>query len=70
MERMSAFILVLSYPSNQILRIIFDQISALHKSVRGSSPDGALYWLCRMLDGGANPRYLARRIVRMAWEDS
>ena len=47
----------------------YDQISALHKSVRGSSPDGALYWLCRMLDGGADPRYLARRIVRMAWED-
>ena len=46
-----------------------DQISALHKSVRGSSPDAALYWLCRMLDGGADPRYLARRIVRMAWED-
>ena len=47
----------------------YDQISALHKSVRGSSADGALYWLCRMLDGGADPRYLARRIVRMAWED-
>jgi putative ATPase len=47
----------------------YDQISALHKSVRGSSPDGALYWLCRMLDGGADPRYLSRRIVRMAWED-
>ena len=47
----------------------YDQISALHKSVRGSSPDAALYWLCRMLDGGADPRYLARRIVRMAWED-
>ncbi|MCY0387471.1 replication-associated recombination protein A [Robbsia sp. Bb-Pol-6] len=47
----------------------YDQISALHKSVRGSSPDGALYWLCRMLDGGADPKYLARRIVRMAWED-
>lgn len=47
----------------------YDQISALHKSVRGSSPDGALYWLTRMLDGGADPRYLARRIVRMAWED-
>lgn len=47
----------------------YDQISALHKSVRGSSPDGALYWLCRMLDGGADPRYLARRIIRMAWED-
>ncbi|MDR3426360.1 replication-associated recombination protein A [Silvimonas sp.] len=47
----------------------YDQISALHKSVRGSSPDGAVYWLTRMLDGGADPRYLARRIVRMAWED-
>lgn len=47
----------------------YDQISALHKSVRGSSPDGALYWLCRMLDGGADPKYLARRIIRMAWED-
>ncbi len=47
----------------------YDQISALHKAVRGSHPDAALYWLCRMLDGGADPRYLARRIVRMAWED-
>lgn len=47
----------------------YDQISALHKSVRGSSPDASLYWLCRMLDGGADPGYLARRIVRMAWED-
>jgi putative ATPase len=47
----------------------YDQISALHKSVRGSSPDAALYWFTRMLDGGADPRYLARRIVRMAWED-
>ncbi len=47
----------------------YDQISALHKSVRGSHPDAALYWLCRMLDGGADPRYLSRRIVRMAWED-
>lgn len=47
----------------------YDQISALHKSVRGSNPDAALYWLCRMLDGGANPTYLVRRIVRMAWED-
>ena len=47
----------------------YDQISALHKSVRGSAPDAALYWFCRMLDGGADPRYLARRIVRMAWED-
>lgn len=47
----------------------YDQISALHKSVRGSSPDAALYWFCRMIDGGADPKYLARRIVRMAWED-
>lgn len=46
-----------------------DQISALHKSVRGSNPDAALYWLCRMLDGGADAKYLSRRIVRMAWED-
>ncbi|BEV73803.1 MULTISPECIES: replication-associated recombination protein A [unclassified Paludibacterium] len=47
----------------------YDQISALHKSVRGSNPDAAVYWLTRMLDGGADPRYLARRLVRMAWED-
>jgi putative ATPase len=47
----------------------YDQISALHKSVRGSHPDAALYWLCRMLDGGVDPRYLSRRIIRMAWED-
>ena len=47
----------------------YNQISALHKSVRGSHPNAALYWLCRMLDGGADPHYLARRIVRMAWED-
>ena len=47
----------------------YDQISALHKSVRGSDPDAAVYWFSRMLDGGADPRYLARRIVRMAWED-
>ena len=47
----------------------YDQISALHKSVRGSHPDAALYWLCRMLDGGADARYLMRRVVRMAWED-
>lgn len=47
----------------------YDQISALHKSVRGSDPDAALYWFCRMLDGGADPHYLARRIIRMAWED-
>jgi putative ATPase len=47
----------------------YDQISALHKSVRGSDPDAALYWLVRMLDGGADPLYLGRRIVRMAIED-
>ena len=47
----------------------YDQISALHKSVRGSDPDASLYWFCRMLNGGADPRYLARRIIRMAWED-
>jgi putative ATPase len=47
----------------------YDQISALHKSVRGSSPDAALYWFLRMLDGGADPLYLGRRIVRMAIED-
>jgi len=47
----------------------YDQISALHKSVRGSSPDGALYWLARMIDGGCDPLYIARRVVRMASED-
>ena len=47
----------------------YDQISALHKSVRGSDPDAALYWFCCMLDGGVDPHYLARRIVRMSWED-
>jgi len=47
----------------------YDSISALHKSVRGSDPDAALYWLARMLDGGADPRYLARRVLRMASED-
>jgi putative ATPase len=47
----------------------YDQISALHKSVRGSDPDASLYWFCRMLDGGADPRYLARRMIRMASED-
>ncbi|RJG00539.1 replication-associated recombination protein A [Noviherbaspirillum sedimenti] len=47
----------------------YDQISALHKSVRGSNPDAALYWLVRMLDGGTDPRYLSRRLVRMATED-
>ena len=47
----------------------YDTISALHKSVRGSDPDAALYWFARMLDGGAEPRYLARRLIRMASED-
>ncbi len=47
----------------------YDQISALHKSVRGSDPDAALYWYARMLDGGADPRYIARRVTRMAIED-
>jgi putative ATPase len=47
----------------------YDQISALHKSVRGSSPDAALYWLARMLDGGADPLYIARRVIRMSSED-
>lgn len=47
----------------------YDQISALHKSVRGSDPNGALYWLARMLDGGCDPRYIARRLIRMAVED-
>ncbi len=47
----------------------YDQISALHKSIRGSSPDGALYWFARMLDGGCDPLYIARRVVRMASED-
>jgi putative ATPase len=47
----------------------YDQISALHKSVRGSDPDAALYWFARMLDGGCDPRYIARRVVRMASED-
>ena len=47
----------------------YDQISALHKAVRGTDPDAALYWLCRMLDGGCDPRYVARRVLRMASED-
>jgi putative ATPase len=47
----------------------YDQISALHKSVRGSDPDAALYWMCRMLDGGADPLYVGRRLIRMASED-
>lgn len=49
--------------------LFYEQISALHKSVRGSSPDGALYWFTRMLDGGCDPLYVARRVVRMASED-
>lgn len=49
--------------------MFYDQISALHKAVRGSAPDAALYWFCRMLDGGCDPLYLARRVVRMASED-
>ena len=49
--------------------LFYDQISALHKSVRGSSPDGALYWMTRMLDGGCDPIYIARRLVRIASED-
>jgi putative ATPase len=47
----------------------YDQISALHKAVRGTDPDAALYWFCRMLDGGCDPLYIARRVVRMAMED-
>lgn len=49
--------------------VFYDQISALHKSVRGSDPDGSLYWLCRMLDGGCDPLYVARRLARIASED-
>jgi putative ATPase len=49
--------------------LFYDQISALHKAVRGSDPDASLYWLCRMLDGGCDPRYVARRVLRMASED-
>lgn len=49
--------------------IFYEQISALHKSIRGSSPDAALYWFCRMLDGGADPRYIGRRLIRLASED-
>lgn len=49
--------------------LFYEQISALHKSVRGTDPDAALYWLCRMLDGGCDPLYIARRVVRMATED-
>jgi len=49
--------------------LFYEQISAMHKSVRGSNPDAALYWMCRMLDGGCDPIYVARRVVRMASED-
>ena len=49
--------------------VFYDQISALHKAVRGTAPDAALYWLCRMLDGGCDPMYIARRVARMASED-
>ncbi|MDZ7748990.1 MAG: replication-associated recombination protein A [Halofilum sp. (in: g-proteobacteria)] len=49
--------------------LFYDQISALHKAVRGSSPDAALYWFCRMIDGGCDPLYIARRVVRIASED-
>lgn len=49
--------------------LFYEQISALHKAVRGTDPDAALYWLCRMLDGGCDPIYIARRVVRMASED-
>ena len=49
--------------------VFYEQISALHKSVRGSNPDAALYWFCRMIDGGCDPLYIARRIVRIASED-
>lgn len=49
--------------------LFYEQISALHKSVRGTDPDAALYWFCRMLDGGCDPLYIARRLVRMASED-
>jgi putative ATPase len=55
--------------STRAATAFYDQISALHKSVRGSDPDASLYWLVRMLDGGADPLYLGRRIVRMAAED-
>jgi len=49
--------------------LFYEQISALHKSVRGSDPDASLYWFCRMIDGGCDPVYIARRVVRMAVED-
>ena len=49
--------------------LFYDQISALHKSMRGTDPDAVLYWFCRMIDGGCDPRYIARRAIRMASED-
>ncbi len=49
--------------------VFYEQISALHKSIRGSAPDAAIYWFCRMLDGGADPRYIGRRLLRLASED-
>jgi putative ATPase len=49
--------------------VFYDQISALHKAMRGSSPDAALYWFCRMIDGGCDPLYIARRMVVFASED-
>src|SRR5699024_10614600 len=49
--------------------VFYDQISALHKSVRGSDPDGSLYWLCRMLDGGCDPFYVDRRLARIACDE-
>ncbi len=55
--------------STRAARTFYDQISALHKAVRGSDPDAALYWFCRMLDGGADPLYVGRRMMRMASED-
>jgi putative ATPase len=68
-EKMMAAIPVLLRRFDKGGENFYDQISALHKSVRGSHPNAALYWFTRMIDGGAEPRYLARRIIRMAWED-
>ena len=67
--------MVVAVSSEQLRRfdkggdVFYEQISALHKSVRGSAPDAALYWFCRMLDGGADPRYIGRRLLRLASED-
>ncbi|MCL4141441.1 UNVERIFIED_CONTAM: hypothetical protein GTU68_032787, partial [Idotea baltica] len=55
--------------NNALLSRVRTQISALHKSMRGSNPDATLYWFCRMIDGGCDPLYIARRVVRMASED-